>query len=169
MSPKLTTVEVVVGTDSDERTGVGTGGGPGTGEGRELAAGGRGDVARRELPPGEAAVAIVSPGRRESAPAPAGRPEVQSRDAGEDAAAGAGPDSAEIERRRDHALRADAHCGASRERGRPHDRSRNAAPLDAGGGAVEPPAHAVAVSPPPRAEGAFRRAGAAGRQFSSLV
>src|SRR4051794_17722867 len=85
-----------VGTDSDERTGVGTSGGIGAGEGRESVAGRGGDPAGRELPPSETAVAGVSPGRRESPPTRAGGTAVQSRDAAEDPAAGAGLDSAEI-------------------------------------------------------------------------
>ena len=57
MSPKLATVEVAIGTDGDERTGVDAGGGIGPGQGGELSGGRRGPADGGELPPGEAALA----------------------------------------------------------------------------------------------------------------
>src|SRR5450830_165806 len=115
MSPKLVTVEVAIGTDSDERTGVGARGGVGASQGRKPGPGGCGHADGRELPPGEAALAVIQTRRGESPPPPPGGAGLQSRDVDQDAAAGVGAHPAEIQRRRADSLWADADGGASGE------------------------------------------------------
>src|SRR2546423_6364618 len=97
MSPKLATVEVALGTDSDERTRVGTGGSVGPRESRELRVGGCGHRDGPELPSGETTVAVLQTRRCESPAAPTRRADVESPHRREDAAAGGGPDPAEIQ------------------------------------------------------------------------
>src|SRR4051812_21109620 len=131
MSPTLATVEVAVGTDSNESTGVETRGGPVPRESADPGAELGGGLVGRELPSGETVVGAVSPRRGERPAASKRGPTIQSRRHDGRSPAGADAHSAEIQRRSASTIWADVGGGASGERRRPRDRSRDIAALDA--------------------------------------
>src|SRR5215210_1714134 len=170
MSPKLMTSKgVIAGKDMDECERVDTGGGvePREGGDPECAIGG--DVTGRELSPSEASGAAISSGRSEGTEASKRGTRVESCAADGRTGACVGARAGEVQRAGGCAVRADVGRRASGERRRHHGAPRHAAAVDADRGVVESSAEAIAPSPAAGAQGAFRRAGAAGWQFSPVV
>src|SRR5215213_3815857 len=98
MSPKLATVEVAVGTDIDEWTGVIAGAGAGAGQGAESQSGRRGRPDAGRVSPSQAPLATLPSRRRDRvATWPCGA-RLESRAAREIACASAGADPKEIQR-----------------------------------------------------------------------
>jgi hypothetical protein len=136
MSPKLATVEVAVGQDSDESTGVEPSGDFGAGQSGELTTRHRSDNVGCELPPGQAIVAAVSDRGRARRAAWARGSAVEPA-AGGAPSSGRGADSSEVQRAGDRAVRPDAGRRTLSQRRRAVRPSGDAAPLDARRGAVE--------------------------------
>src|SRR2546423_10267399 len=138
MSPNLgTSEEVQVGKDSDECTRAAAGRGDGArGEGGSGDRG-CGDHVGIELPADKAGVATVSAQGSPGAPTPQCRPAIESSDRAGSPPPRAGADPEEVRRRRGDAVRAHVGRRASGGGRRGRRASRNLAPLDAGGGALE--------------------------------
>src|ERR1700676_2477290 len=164
MSPKLMTSKgVIVGKDMDECDRVDTGGGVEPREGGHPEFGFGGDLAGRELSPGEAAGAAVSGGRGERTEAPERGWRVESCAAPGRTRTCVGARAGEVQRTGGRAVWADPGRRASGERRRRQGPSRHAAAVDVNGGVVESRPQTRAASPAPGAQGAFRGTGAAGR------
>jgi hypothetical protein len=150
---------VIAGKDMDECEGVDTGGGVEPREGGDPKCAIGGDVAGRELPPGEASGAALSIGRREGPEASERGARVESCAADGRTRACIGARAGEVQRAGGRAVRADAGRRAFGERRRHHGASRHVAPVDADRRVVESGADAIAPSPAAGAQGAFRRVG----------
>jgi hypothetical protein len=169
MSPKLVTVEVAVGTDRDERTGVEARRRVGAGGGGDVDVGRGGGADGGELPSGEASLSALPDTRGGRAAPRQRRPAVEPGDGGDGPHTGVSAGAGEIRWGRGHPVRPDVGGRASVERGRRQGRSRNAATLDARERPVEPRTEAQPASSAARAEGALRRTGANGWEFPSVV
>ena len=121
--------------DECARVDTGRGVEPGEGGDPEFEIGG--DVAGRELSPGEASGAAVSGGRGEGTEAPERGSRVESCAAHGRTGAGVGARAGEVQRAGGRAVWADAGRRASGERRRRHGPSRHVAAVDAGRGVVE--------------------------------
>src|SRR5438552_10546225 len=158
-----------IGKDRDECEGTDTGRGTGAGEGGRVECEIGGGVAARRLPPGEAIDATVSGGRGQGTEAPERGTPVESCAAHGRTGAGVGVGAGEVQRAGGRAVWTDASRRASGERRRRHRSSRHAAAVDVDGGAVESCPQTRASSAATGAQGAFRRARAAGWQFPLVV
>src|SRR2546425_2735570 len=151
-----------IGKDRDECEGTDTGRGTGPGEGGRVEYEIGGGVAARQLPPGEAIGAAVSGGRGQGTEAPERGTPVESCAAHGRPGACVGARAGEVQRASGRAVWADPGRRASGERRRRHRPSRHIAAVDVGRWVVESRPHPRAASPATGAQGAFRRARAAG-------
>jgi hypothetical protein len=122
-----------------------------------------------ELPTGETVVSAVPGGGGERTETSERGPAVECGTRSDGAGADLGTGAREIQWHGGRAIRADARGRALGERGRRAGPSRYVAAVDGGGRSVESRAKTEPASPPPRAQSAFRRVGAARWQLSSLV
>src|SRR5882762_209756 len=142
-SKLMTSKEVAVGEDRNERAGANASGGVEPGEGGDTAFGFGGDVVGRELSAGEASRAAVSGGRSKGSEAPERGGRVESCAAHGRASAGVGAGAGEVQRGDRRAVWADAGRGAFGQRRRRDGASRHAAAVDAGRRPLESRAQAV--------------------------
>src|SRR5215831_6644099 len=158
-----------IGADGDEQAGVGKGGSAVTGRKRGAACGRCRAANAGELPASEATVEALSRGRRHRAAAPQRGAAFESRSREEVSAEGARAGPGEVRRCSGRAVWADAGRGAFGGRGWFASGRRDAAPLDAGGGFMEPGAETAAPSTAAGPQGTFWRDGADGWEFSRLA
>src|ERR1700681_3481127 len=157
------------GANRDEPERTSARGSVGAGEEPRVASGGRGELARGELPAREAVVETVSGGRSERAEASQCRACKRARQAGGISPEGDETGAGEVWERRGRAVWANAGGRTFGERRRDADRRGDAAAVDVGGRAVEAAAQAETVSTAARAEASFWGVGTDGRKFSRLV
>src|SRR5437879_2443920 len=170
MSPKLvTSKEVAVEEDMDERERTDAGGGLEPRESGDVKFGFGGDVAGGELSAGETAGAPVSGGRREGTQASERGWSVEPCAAPGLTRTRVGAGAREVRRERRPAVWADAGRRASGQRRRDHGAPRHVAPVDAGHGLVESRAQTIPASPAAGAQATFWRAGATRWQFPRMV
>src|SRR5215831_19914588 len=150
-----------IGADGDEQAGVGKGGSAVTGTKRGAACGRCRAANAGELPASEATVEALSRGRRRGAAASQRGAVFESRSREEVSAEGARDGPAEVRGCSGRTVWADASRGAFGGRGWIASGRRDAAPLDAGGGIMEPGAEKAAPSAAAGPQGTFWKIGRA--------